>query len=346
LTTFTLTAVFVALVVSSLLPFAVKPWLRKLQVVDIPNARSSHAGVVLRGGGIAPLLGIFFGASIVIVESEFTSHQADGFRHITVLGVVVGVGVLGLLEDLHGVRVMSRALVQLLVGIAGSAVLVATAGVPVWWIPVAALFFVAYTNAANFMDGIDTLSALHGLTVGGAFAIVGVYSQLPWLVAIGLIVSASFAAFLFWNLGPNRMFLGDVGSYTLGGGLAIVGVAAAVDGVPLVTLVGPLAIYLADTGTTLLLRLRRGEPWKEAHRSHVYQRLVVGGLSHVKVSALVTASTLLSSMFGIFALRGSATGSIVAVSGIVLTSLAYLMLPRLFGRFPRRVVIAREGRSE
>jgi UDP-GlcNAc:undecaprenyl-phosphate GlcNAc-1-phosphate transferase len=341
-----LAAVFVALLVSGLLPFAVRPLLRRLQVVDVPNERSSHAGVVLRGGGIAPLLGISVGAAIVIIESELTSHQEDGFRHLTVLGVVIGVGVLGLLEDIRGVRVMSRALVQLVLGVAGASVLVAAAGALFWWIPIAALFFVAYTNAANFMDGIDTLSALHGMTVGGVFAILGFSSELPWLVAIGLIVSVSFVAFLFWNLGPNRMFLGDVGSYTLGGGLAIVCIAAALSGVPVVALIGPLAIYLADTGITLFLRLSRGEPWREPHRSHIYQQLVVSGLSHVKVSAIVTVSTLFSSLFGIFALGGSLAGSLIAGSGIALTALIYLALPRLLGRFTRRLIIASEGRSE
>lgn len=180
------------------------------------------------------------------------------------------------------------------------------------------------------MDGIDSISSVHGLTVGAVFAIVGGLSHSSWLVSVGLVVAVSFFAFLPWNLGANRIFLGDVGSYLLGGTVAIAFIAAGASGISLLALVGPLAIYLADTGATLARRAARGERWQDAHRSHVYQRLVIAGLSHVQVSTIVAFASVISAGFGLFALSNSAGGSLIAGVGILLTAAAYLSLPLFF----------------
>ena len=325
-------AVLVAFTVSAMLPFALKPMLRKFSVVDVPNERSSHADLVLRGGGSAQLAGVSIGVTIVAVDAGIGSDSKDLVRFLVILAVLIAIGVLGLIEDLRGVAIYLRAFVQLVIGGVASGLLVAAAGAPPWWAIFAAIFFTGYTNAANFMDGIDTISAMHGLTVGGVLATIGCFSRLPWLISVGLILAVAFAAFLPWNVGPGRLFLGDVGSYLLGGGIAIVCIAAAVSGVAFVSLLGPLSIYLADTGMTLLRRIARGERWQDAHRSHVYQRLVVAGLSHVQVSLIVSAGTVISAAFGLFGLSGSLGGSLIAVLGIGLTASLYIAVPFLIGR--------------
>ena len=325
-------AVLVAFTVSAMLPFALKPMLRKFSVVDVPNERSSHADLVLRGGGSAQLVGVSIGVTIVAVDAAIGSDSKGLIRFLVILVVLIAIGLLGLIEDLRGVAISLRALVQFVIGAVASGMLVAAAGAPPWWAIFAAIFFTGYTNAANFMDGIDTISAMHGLTVGGVLATVGYFSRLPWLISVGLILAVAFAAFLPWNVGPGRLFLGDVGSYLLGGGISIVCIAAAVSGVAFVSLLGPLSIYLADTGVTLLRRIARGERWQDAHRSHVYQRLVVAGLSHVQVSLIVSAGTVISAAFGLFGLSGSLGGSLIAVLGIGLTASLYIAVPLLIGR--------------
>lgn len=335
--------VSIAFVLSLLVPFALRPILRSQNVIDIPNARSSHSNEVLRGGGVAQLLGVSAGLSVEALLVAQSPPSYGLFRIFIILAVMVGIGILGLIEDTRGVPVFVRAVSQLLVGMVGASVLVLSSGISPWWIAVGALFFVAYTNAANFMDGIDTVSALHGLTVGGLFAIIGVLSSSPWLVTSGLVLAVSFVSFLPWNIGPRRIFLGDVGSYLLGGGIAIVSIAAATAGVPVIALVGPLAIYLADTGTTLFMRVVRGERWQDAHRLHVYQRLVDAGLSHIRVSLIVTVSTIVSGAFGLLALVGSPAETLFAVVGVALTVGLYLALPQLSLRAVRQRMRIADG---
>src|SRR5690606_26264522 len=141
----------------------------------------------------------------------------------------------------------------------------------------------AYINMANFMDGINAISGLHGLAAGGALAVVGTLAQFEWLTFSDALIAVAFAVFLPWNLN-GRLFLGDVGSYLLGASLAAAAGSAIAAGVPPIAALAPLAIYAADTLVVIVRRLARGEQWWEAHRQHVYQRLVDAGVRHLPVA--------------------------------------------------------------
>jgi len=219
---------------------------------------------------------------------------------IVVAGVSVSAALLGWIEDLRGLRVAMRAAVQLAIGLAGVAAIVVLSGAPWWLVPLSALGVAAYINVANFMDGVDAISGLHGIVVGGTYALLGLVFHEQWLVIAGAILALSFAGFLPWNLVRGGMFLGDVGSYLLGGSIGIIAVAAITRGVPPIAVLGPVLIYLTDSGVTLVKRILRGERWHEAHRSHVYQRLTTSGLSHVKVSVIVTVASACTGALGLF----------------------------------------------
>jgi UDP-N-acetylmuramyl pentapeptide phosphotransferase/UDP-N-acetylglucosamine-1-phosphate transferase len=322
-------AIIAALALSLSIPFIARPLLERLGAIDVPTHRSSHVELTIRGAGVAPLVGILVGLSIA---GLWASNQGESLRFLTILFASVMVGAVGLLEDLRGVSIFIRAGLQFLIGGIASALLIGAAGASWWWIAVGAFFFAAYTNAANFMDGINSISGLHGGAVGATFAVAGALDDRPWLVAAGLVMAASFLAFLPWNLGRRPVFLGDVGSYLLGGYSAIVAIAAAVDGLPIVVVLAPLSIYLADTGVTLAKRVARGERWHEAHRSHVFQRLIDLGWSHLAVGLLVTVASLAASAFGLLAMAGSAAALGAAISGILGVAVAYLSLPRLLAQ--------------
>nr|WP_238338182.1 hypothetical protein [Pedococcus badiiscoriae] len=135
------------------------------------------------------------------------------------------------------------------------------------------ILYSGIVNVVNFMDGINGISALT-VALWGANAIVLAHlHDLPRLGVIGAVTMGAALGFLPWNAPVARLFLGDVGSYLFGalvaGGI-LIGWA---EGAPRAALAAPLAIYVADSGTTIIVRARRREPLLEAHRSHVYQRL-------------------------------------------------------------------------
>ena len=105
----------------------------------------------------------------------------------------------------------------------------------------------------------------------------------------GLIVAASWG-FLLHNTPPARIFLGDVGSAFLGFSLAVIGGLAH----PRLPLAGLLVVwpFVFDTTFTIVRRLHRGENIFVAHRSHLYQRLVIAGYSHRAVTLLYVGLAL------------------------------------------------------
>ncbi len=78
---------------------------------------------------------------------------------------------------------------------------------------------------------------------------------------------------------PRVGFLGDVGSYLLGASIAALAVAGFLSGVYVEYVLSPILVYAADTGYTLLRRIKAGERWYASHREHVYQRLTDVGFT-------------------------------------------------------------------
>lgn len=281
-----------------MLPFVIRPLLTRLSVIDVPNERSSHEAPVLRGGGIAPAVGIVLAG---LVALTLTPASGDVTMLIIFLAITALAAALGLVEDIRGIPVTMRAAAQLVIGLAGAAVVVATSGANGWLVLFGGIAIAGYINVANFMDGINGISGLHGLVVGVLYAGIGWLYDLDWMLVAGLLVAVGFAAFLPWNFSASGMFLGDVGSYLLGGAIAVLAVAAIAQGVSPLAVLGPVAIYLADSGMTLVRRVLAGERWYEAHRSHVYQRLVSTRFSHGATAMLVATASLLTGILSISA---------------------------------------------
>ena len=319
----------VAFLASLLLPFLVIPLLRRLGVLDVPNERSSHTRVVIRGVGVTVAIGVLAG----LVLALLTGLVAVDRSVVAILIVIIGLSaLLGWIEDWRGVSVRARAGSQLVIGLAGTAALAWTMEQSWWWVPVGGLAIAAYINVANFMDGINGISGLHGLTVGVLYAVSGVLSDHVWLTVTGAVVAAAFAAFLPWNLLRGQVFLGDVGSYLLGASIAGTAVAAFLAGVYIEYLLFPILIYLVDSFSTLLRRVRRGERWYTAHRQHVYQRLTDTGLSHLQVSLFVTGCTAAVGLTGLMTAGAGAGATLAGVLFAVAVVVFYLASPRLFAR--------------
>ena len=157
------------------------------------------------------------------------------------------------------------------------------------------------------MDGVNGISGAHALIAGVAYACYAEWGGHPFLLAASLAVAVSALLFLPWNAGRARVFLGDAGSYSLGAALAVLAADAVLRGVPVEAVLGPLALYLADTAWTLQRRIRAGERWLQAHRTHVYQRWCDAGWSHQEVTLLTGAVTILLTLLGTISLsRGTA----------------------------------------
>jgi len=250
-------------------------WLRQTNTLDVPNARSSHVLSIPRGGGVSVMLSVV--VSVFIVGAAGTTARG-------LLVVAVALGVVGLLDDRHGLKPMSRLVFQFVMaaGISFIVSRVAGAGAPV--IILAAVFLVYMVNAFNFMDGINGISGLHGLLFSMVLATQFLLLDELDLSLIALSLAGACAGFLPYNFPKARVFLGDVGSYFVGGltsGLAMLAIAHGANWAITLSVFG---YYILDTSFTLVVRIAGRKNILEAHRDHAYQLLIRAGWSHAQTS--------------------------------------------------------------
>ncbi|HEX2042500.1 MAG TPA: hypothetical protein VHF24_07675 [Acidimicrobiales bacterium] len=294
--------------------------LRRLEAYDYPNPRSSHHEPTLRGGGIAP-------AAAMLVALAVMSAVPGPERFALAL-TAAAFAAIGLAEDVRGVGVFARLALQ------GAAALVALPVVglldwPAWSGVVVVLWLVAFVNAFNFMDGINGIACSCVIVSGAAWWVVGDAAHVDLLAGGGIVAAAAALGFAPFNVLTARTFLGDVGSYFLGAWLALLAVVGVGEGAPPEAVLAPLALYVADTGTTLVRRVARGERWHEPHADHTYQRLVRAGWSHVTTAVTVGVLMLVTATLGMLAFSDSPAVRAAGDLGILAVSAGYLGLPAL-----------------
>ena len=301
------------------------PLLRRAAIIDVPGHRSSHTIPTPRGGGIPVAAGLLVAAALI----RGANAAVFGFA-------VAAFGLLGFAEDLRGLPPGRRLIWQAAGSATVAVVLVSGLAEPTVTVVLLAVLCAAwitgFVNAFNFMDGVNGISGAHALIAGVVYAGLGWWQHDGFMVPAGAAVAASALAFLPWNAGRARVFLGDAGSYTLGAALATLAAYAVLAGIPVEAVLGPLVLYLADTAWTLQRRIRAGERWLEAHRTHVYQKWCDVGWSHQRVTVTAAATTVLLSLLGAASLAGDPAlraAADLAGMGVVL---AYLRSPALLAR--------------
>lgn len=251
--------------------------------LDYPNARSLHARPTPRTGGAALMAAVMLagaGALALVVM-----QPAERASLACILGLAGAVAAFSFVEDLRGLSPIVRLLLHASVAWLLLQALQVRMDVEFITQPLAAtavtmLFIMWMMNLYNFMDGIDGLAA--GMTIiGFGFLAYHTRNASPAIPLTALFVACAGAGFLPFNFAPARIFLGDVGSVSIGflaGGLCAAAVSERV-----FDLAVPLMLFfpfIIDATATLVRRLLRGERVWHPHRQHWYQRLVLAGWSH------------------------------------------------------------------
>lgn len=333
-------AVLTFVLTATLTPAAIAV-LRRIEAYDVPTERSSHIDRTLRGGGVAVAIGAV--AGLVLGDS------GDAASLTTMLVAVSILAVVGLIDDLRTLDVLPRLGAQLI----GAALCLPwfLNNVSLPWglramLAVAAvIWMMGYVNAFNFMDGINGISSLSAMVAGATFVTIGMAEDLTLVTLAGGVLAAAGLGFLPYNFPRARVFLGDVGSYFLGGWIAFVVLVMLVSNVSPEAAFGPLVIYLADTTFTLGSRIARRERWWESHHEHVYQRLIDLGWGHVRTASLVAAASAACAALGLVSLGSSSVARVGAGGAMACIVASYLALPTLIGRHVPATTGSRRGGS-
>lgn len=321
-------------------------------LLDTPNERSSHRVPVPRLGGAAFM-------PVILVALMFTEPEG-GAAQAAYRGALACAWILYLLS-LADDFLNLAALIRLSVQVAATAVFLTVVAAiernspasgiltdigpmaPSFWLLVA--WIVGVLNIYNFMDGIDGIAGVQALTAGLAWGVLGQSHLAPAAAAIGILAMAGAAGFLVHNWPPAKIFMGDAGSTVLGFTFAVLPLVASLDAashlpLPDAMVAGALLLwpFLADGIFTMARRLRKRENILTAHRSHLYQRLVIAGKSHRQVTLT----------YGALAASGAPLAGLVAAQWCWAIPLSVTVVGALFlllWRWTDRVERSWAGRS-
>jgi len=325
---------FIAFSLSYLIVGGYSLWARKRQIIDVPNDRSSHSFPTPRGGGLV-IVAITLIGGWLLRRGVDSSGFSSPFLLYT-LGALL-VANISWLDDLRPVPNWVR-LVAHSIG-----AVVAMAGFGYWQqvnVPfhgsvqlgpvgmvITFLWIVGLTNSYNFMDGSDGLAGIQAVIAGAGWAYIGVVTGNQLLSVLGLLSAGSSLGFVCHNWPPARIFMGDVGSAFLGYTFAVFPLMCTARGTQFggAPLVGFLLVwpFVFDTVFTFLRRFSKGENVFDAHRSHLYQRLLQTGQSPTSVALLYAVLALAGAALGHMWSKDSLAGS---VNGIALVPVLALGL--------------------
>lgn len=305
-------------------------WSLRHALLDTPNDRSSHEVATPRLGGVA-FAPVLLGGLLLIGWGQ--PDLAVDLRSVAILAAVgLVVALVSLADDLRSQPAWLRLVMHLAAACSVALVLrtvpvidAGPFGVLALNAPASAaltvLWIAGFINAFNFMDGIDGIAGSQALVAGAGWVVFGVLLALPFLTLVGALLLGTAGGFLIHNWSPARIFMGDAGSALLGLLLATVPWTLGRPDLWLasVLLVWPFAF---DSAFTLMRRALRGERLWEAHRSHLYQRLVISGWSHRAVAGLYASLSGLGVACGVALLVGSTAVTPIALGGLVVAALA------------------------
>ena len=259
------------------------------RLLDQPSGRSSHSAATPRGGGIAIVV------SFVVLTAWLTRTTR---LPPTLGGALLGSGLLvamaGFLDDHRPLPARWRFLAHFAAAVGGLWCIHAIPPVPIFGVSVdlgwfgialAAAYIIWMVNLYNFMDGIDGIAGVEAITacLGGALCWWLATATQHWFVPVAL--ACSVAGFLAWNFPPAKIFMGDAGSGFIGVVLGVLSLWSAQTATQVFwcwfILLG---CFMVDATTTLIRRVRRGERFNEAHRSHAYQHAARKHGSHRAVT--------------------------------------------------------------
>ena len=281
--TFVAAIAVVALFVPRLQKFALR-----IDAVQEGGGRFVHDGVIPNIGGIA----IFTGFIVALfLGSMFKPALIDSYR-VELLAIVLGSALMtlvGFIDDIWEVPAVLRLASQTL----AAAILVVN-GIQVGFISnyfnlngpeyiffsntfsvvVTMLWVVGFTNAFNFIDGLDGLSS--GIAAIASFSLLAVAIQFPDRgVAILLLtaLAGSSLGFLRHNFSPAKIIMGDSGAYMIGYVLAAVSILGALKITATVTVAAPiliLALPVLNITQVTLRRISRGSNPATAANDHIH----------------------------------------------------------------------------
>ncbi|MCF6277296.1 MAG: phospho-N-acetylmuramoyl-pentapeptide-transferase [Anaerolineales bacterium] len=290
----------------------------KLIRLDEPGHHQVKMGTPTMGG-------VMIIAPVALITFLFNAVSIIGLKPLgrsvmVPLFVMFGYALLGMIDDWEGIRGKRRGdgmrartkfAAQVILAVGTAVVLKYVLDVPEliipgvhgviglggWYIPVAAFIIVSESNAVNFTDGLDGLAGLISATAFAAYGIIAMLQGQVFLARFCFTLVGALFGFLWFNVHPAALFMGDTGSLSLGATLAIV--ALMTGQWPLLLIIGiiPLSEALSVIIQVGYFKLPKGKRVFRMAPIHLHFEFL--GWSETQVVQRFWLIGLLAAIFGV-----------------------------------------------
>ena len=328
--------IFVILLVLELIYFKIAD---KCNIIDKPNERSSHSTIVLRGGGIIFMLGLWIWAAFT---SAGLLNTGLGFGYPWFLAAVTLIAGVSFVDDIRSLPDSVRLVAQF-VAMGLMFYQLDMLHWEMWWVVIIALIVcVGASNVINFMDGINGITGGYALSVllpllliNNGAAGCGLNAKVAFvptsLIMTVILADVVFCLFNFRPKGKAKCFAGDVGSIGIAFILLFM-IGQLIMKTGDVTYLVFLLVYGVDGCLTICHRIMLHENLGEAHRKHAYQLMANElKIGHVKVSLLYMGIQTAVSLGFIYLCPNTTLAHWLYLFGaILLLSVAYVLFKKKY----------------
>ena len=283
-----------------------------------------HHGVKM---GTPTMGGVMFILPVLLLTFLLNAVALIGFiqsglgRSVLVpMIVMVTYAILGAVDDWQGIRgerkgqgmrARTKFLFQVIFGLGTAWVLKYMLGVPDlflpgikgffelgwWYVPIAAFIIVSMSNAVNFTDGLDGLAGLIAATAFAAYGMISLNQGQVYLARFCFTVVGALFGFLWFNVHPAELFMGDTGSMALGSTLAVVALMTSQWALLPIIAIIPFSEILSDVIQIVYFRMTKGKRFFKMAPLHLHFELL--GWSETQVVQRFWLIGLMAAMIGV-----------------------------------------------
>jgi phospho-N-acetylmuramoyl-pentapeptide-transferase len=287
--------------------------------IEGPQRHITKLGTPTMGGWLFIIPVVLITGTLNLV-SIVTELDVLGRSILLPLIVLLAFAVLGAWDDWKGVRgvrrgeglrARSKFLWQIVLAVAAALALKYGLQVPelylpnypeeiklgIWYVPMAAFVIVSSTNAVNLTDGLDGLAGLISAVAFAAYGIIAALQGQVFLLRFCFTIVGALFAFLWYNVHPAELFMGDTGSLSLGATLAVVALMTGQWALLPVIAIIPASVTASVLLQVAYFRITHGRRlFKMAPLQHHFELL---GWSETQVVQRFWIVSLMAAMVGI-----------------------------------------------
>jgi len=290
----------------------------KIIRVDEPGAHLVKMGTPTMGGVMIVLPVALI--TVLLNAVSLIGMKVLGASVLVPLAAMVGYAILGALDDWEGIRgkrkgegmrIRTKLIAQIVLALGLAVVLRYFLGVPdlyipginieieLGWlyIPIACFVIVAMSNAVNFTDGLDGLAGLISATIFAAYGGVALMQGQVFIARFCFTMVGALFGFLWFNVHPAQLIMGDTGSLSLGATIAVIALMTGQWAILPVIAIIPVGEALSDVIQIVYFRITHGRRFFKMAPLHLHFELL--GWSEMQVVQRFWLIGLLAAMLGI-----------------------------------------------